>query len=115
MKNPVLNCNQLDKAYASEFLTTHRGKRCVSLLSEVRTTAMLELVFTCVVSELPTLDGTKKYKARQLCNEGIWLRLAHAEISCAGLCLAYLAEGGDLPLRMHRTPSGKGPKSYWIY
>ena len=114
MKNPVQNCDHLDRAYARVFLATHRGKRCVSSYGEVRTTAMLELVFTCVVSERPTLDSTKKYKARQLCNEDIWLQLSHAEISCAGLCLAYLAEGGALPLRRHYTPSGKGPRSYWI-
>jgi hypothetical protein len=114
MKNSELTCDQLDRAYALEFFTTYRGKRCVSSYGEVRTTAMLELVFTCVVSELPTLDGTKKYKARQLCNEGIWLRLSHAEISCAGLCLAYLVDGGALPLRRHDTPSGKGPRTYWI-
>lgn len=110
LDNPVFN-----SAYATVFLTTSRGKRCIALLGEMRAPALIELVFTCVASELSSLNATKKYKARELCNEGIWLQLAKSETTCAGICLAFLADAGALPLRMHRTPSGKGPKSYWIY
>lgn len=115
MTTSELNNSALNSAYATVFLTTSRGKRCITSLGQVRSPALLELVFTCVANELSSLNATKKYKARELCNEGIWLQLAKSEITCAGICLAFLADAGALPLRMHRTPSGKGPKSYWIY
>jgi hypothetical protein len=115
LNNVVSPADTFDAYHATLFLTTARGKRCVYWLGEVRTPALLELVFTCVSNELFSLDMTKKHKARELCNEGIWQQLAKAEITCAGICLAFLADVGALPLRMHRTPSGKGPKFYWIY
>ena len=110
-----LNNSTLNSAYSTVFLTTSRGKRCIALLGEMRSLAMLELAFTCVASEFSYLNASKKYKARELCNEGIWLQLTKSEITSAGICLAYFADAGALPLRMHKTPSGKGPKSYWIY
>ncbi len=110
-----LNNSALNSAHAAVFMTTTRGKRCITLLGEVRSPALLELVFTCVANELTSLDVTKKYKARELCNEGIWLQLTKSEITSAGICLAYLADAGALPLRKHKTPSGKGPKSYWMF
>ena len=115
MNTSELNSSTLNSAYSTVFLTTGRGKRCMASLGEIRAPALLELVFTCVANELASLDAAKRYRARELCNEGIWLQLAKSEITCAGICLAFLADAGALPLRMHRTPSGKGPKSYWIY
>lgn len=96
------------------FLGTGRGKRCVTSLGNPVSVAMLELVYICVTSEIPFLDATKKHLARALCHLDIWKSLSKSEQHCAGMCIAFLADAGVLPLRMHRTKSGKGPKFYWI-
>jgi hypothetical protein len=96
------------------FLGTARGKRCVTTLGKPISVAMLELVYTCVSQEIPFLDATKKHLARELCHLDVWNVLSKSETHFAGMCIAFLAEAELLPLRMHRTKSGKGPKFYWL-
>ena len=104
----------LDTQIKNAFLGTGRGKRCVITLGNAVSFAMLDLVYTCVSNEAPLLDATKKQLARTLCHLDVWHTLSNSEKYCAGMCVAYLADAGVLPLRMHRTNSGKGPKFYWL-
>lgn len=104
----------IDTEVKATFLDTGRGKRCVTTLGNAVSLAMLELVYICVSNEIPFLDTAKKHLARALCHMDIWKALSKAEKHCAGMCIAFLADAGVLPLRMHRTKSGKGPKFYWL-
>lgn len=114
LQSTPMRVGLLNSQHRAAFLKTGRGRRCASTLGEGLSVAMLDLVLICVNSESQFLDAAKKHRARELCNVEIWRQLAWSESCCAGMCLAFLADAGVLPLRMHRTASGKGPKSYWI-
>ena len=107
--------NVLASDFVAEFLRSRRGKFCLNKLDNGGTVALLELVFLCVVAEIDSLNRSVMHKSKDLCNRQIWQHLKGWEPTCAGICIAYLAATGVLPLRRHRTPSGKGSASYWIY
>jgi hypothetical protein len=114
MTNDQQGVDTLHSDYVAEFLQSPRGKFCRKRLGKVCTIGLLELVFTCVGAEVDSLNPLVMHKAKDLCNREIWQHLKGWELTCGGICIASLAETGALPLRRHRTPSGKGPASYWI-
>lgn len=97
------------------FPSSVNGLRCRAMLGEVQAQALLVQVYTWCSSNLPLLDDARKHLSRDLCHADRWNTLSRRERICAGLCIAFLVNReAALPLRMHKTRSGKGSKSYWI-
>lgn len=55
------------------------------------------------------------YSTEDLCGPDLWDRLGYdGARRAAGMCLAHLVECQAVPLQLHWTPSGNGPKRYLL-
>lgn len=96
------------------FFQSASGRRCRAMLGEEPALRLLGSVFRACTATLPTLSRIRKHPSRDLCGAEFWAPLSKRLRICAGLCVANLVDRQDLPLRLHRTPSGRGAKTYWI-
>lgn len=96
------------------FLASWGGKRCESMLgSAAAARKLFELVHATSLQKLPLLDRRRNHQTRDLCAD-VWPDLLPRETKCAGMCMAFMARKGVLPLVLHQTKSGSGAKKYWI-
>jgi len=115
MNSQTTNLYQLTAtAVKDAFHSSARGRRCRAMLGDRSADRMLRHVYAWCSRNLPALDPARKHLSRELCGSVTWSVLKPKEYICAGMCIAFLATHGVLPLRMHKTRSGKGPKAYWI-
>jgi hypothetical protein len=96
------------------FLKSGRGRWCAKRLGLEPSLALLKLVHIAALDEVPTLDPSKMHLTRVVLNLDLWSYFGGWELSCAGACLGFLAETKAIPLRKHRTRSGKKGQHYWI-
>ena len=75
---------------------------------------LLRFVFRACVTNIPRLSRTSRHPSRDLCGAEYWAPMSRGLKSCAGMCVAFLADRQDLPLQLHVTRSRKGSKNYWI-
>jgi hypothetical protein len=100
----------------SEFLSSSRGIRCRITLGDEATRRLLQSVYAWAVANLLSLSYHRMHKARDVCGADNWKSLPSkgGVRNYAGMCLAFLEASKSLPLRMHKTKSGKGSRHYWI-
>ena len=96
------------------FLASASGRRCSAMIGERAALGLLRSVYRACTATMPTLSRTRKHASRDLCGAAYWAPLSRGLMSCAGLCIAFLVKRQDLPLRLHKTRSGKGSKTYWL-
>ena len=75
---------------------------------------LLRSVFLACATNIPRLSRTSRHPSRDLCGAEYWAPMSRGLKSCAGMCVAFLADRQDLPLQLHVTRSRKGSKTYWI-
>lgn len=95
-----------------DFLHSHRYARCASLLDERELTVMLVEVLRAASAAAFALRSGKPYLARELCGDLGWHGWPKRRQVCAGICLSYLVEREAVPLQLHLTRSGRGPRRY---
>lgn len=97
------------------FTTSSSGLRCRITLGDDTTLTLLQTIFAWSKGNLLNLSPRRMYKAREVCGLENWNSMPRSRSlrSCAGMCLAFLAQSEALPLAIHRTKSGKGSKHYW--
>lgn len=97
------------------FRETGGGVRAEELLKKLKLSSeqVLLQVLASVAEVVPALQHGALYSAEQLCGPELWsqFKTVGARRS-AGMCLAYLVDRRALPLKLHVTPSGKGPRRY---
>lgn len=99
------------------FLDTAAGQRAVGLMRthKMSLSEVLEAVEAAVSDVLPVLMHNALYSAEQLCGPELWDRLRFdGARRVAGMCLAFLVECQAVPLVVHWTSSGNGPKRYLL-
>lgn len=106
----------LPEFIVSEFMSTSRGYRCRTTLGDKAARQLLQWVYASCDGHLPSLSHSCMHLARDACGIDNWKSLPQrmSFLSCAGICLAFLVTRKALPLRMHTTRSGKGPRKYWV-
>lgn len=96
------------------FLATYGGERCEKMLgSTEEARGLFNLVYSTTKLKLPELDSGRNHKASEICSD-LWLGFRPRETHCAGMCMAFMARRGLLPIKLHWTRSGGGSKKYWI-
>ena len=95
-----------------DFLHSYRFARCVSFLEERELIPMLVEVLRAASAAALALQCDKAYLARDLCSALGWQGWPKRRQVCAGICLSYLVERQAVPLQLHRTRSGRGPRRY---
>jgi len=101
----------------NSFLLTPGGERAAWLLRNHRRGPgdLLAAIETELVGVLPHLIHGVLYSTEVLCGPDLWNRLRYDGVRrAAGMCLAYLVACQVVPLQLHWTPSGKGPKRYML-
>ena len=97
------------------FMSSSRGYRCRTTLGDKIAQQLLQWVYAACIGNLPSLSNSCMHLARDVCGIDNWKTLPSVSTrSCAGICLAFLVTRESLPLRMHKTRSGKGPRKYLI-
>ncbi len=104
----------LPDSSVNAFLASASGRRCSSMIGELAAMRLLRSVHRACTATMPTLSRTRKHPSRDLCGAAYWAPLSRGLKSCAGLCIAFMVKRQDLPLRLHKTRSGKGSKTYWF-
>jgi hypothetical protein len=105
----------LPDAALRTFLATPRGAQCAGWLDAASAMQLLQSVYVACSENLRSAHAGQKYLARELCGDPFWSARRRREQICAGICLVYLVdEIQALPLRLHKTKSGKGSKRYWL-
>jgi len=106
----------LTRAALVAFFRSWRGKRCRSLIGNRATVRWARTVYAHVVPATAKLDPKRKVTAGDLFGADDWNGLRRAYQVCAGIFIAFVVSSTDLlPLRMHKTRSGKGTKKYWLH
>ena len=116
MKNDSQNTNLNGSGLSVDsFLTSAQGQRCRSTLGEARARWLVRAVQERARINIPTQSPSRRHLTRELFGEADWAELPPgATRNCAGMCMAYLVIHKLLPLRTHRTRSGRGSRSYWL-
>jgi hypothetical protein len=97
------------------FVASPAGARAAGLLRTHRTPllAMFEVVRLEVTDNLPGLIEGGLYSTEQLVGPEVWAAWPfYGQRRAGGMCLAFLVDIGAIPLELHKTLSGKGPKRY---
>jgi len=100
---------------ADRFKVTPGGVRAKALLTthNIATGDLMHIVLEEIAERIPALRAGVLYKSKQLCGQELWSAFIYDGIRRAvGMCVAYLVNSGALPLKLHVTKSGKGPKRY---
>jgi hypothetical protein len=100
---------------ATYFAETPGGLRAASLLRthKINPRALLAVIESEVLDAAPHLFHGALYSTEDLCGPELWDRLHYDGAKrAAGMCMAYLVECRAVPLMLHITASGKGPKRY---
>lgn len=95
-----------------DFRDSYRFTRCVSFLDERELMQMLLEVLRTASAAALALRCGKAYLARELCSAIGWHGWPKRKQVCAGICLSYLVEREAVPLLLHQTRSGRGPRRY---
>lgn len=100
-----------------EFMTSSRGTCCRIHLGDDDAMELLKTVYSWAKRNLPSLNPSRMHLGRDVCGLHNWntMKGKGSRRNYAGMCLAFLVDAEALPLRMHRTKSGKGPKKYWVH
>lgn len=104
------------RAYVA-FLNTAGGQRAAGLMRthKMSLSEVLVAVEAAIWDVHPVLMSGALYSTEELCGPELWDRLRFdGARRVAGMCLAFLVECHAVPLVMHWTPSGKGPKRYLL-
>lgn len=107
----------VDMQIAKLFGQTAGGQRAAGLLRvhKIDPANLLAAVHTEVLGVLPHLIHGVLYSAEDLCGPDLWACLRYDGAKrAAGMCLGYLVECQAVPLQLHWTPSGNGPKRYLL-
>ena len=107
----------MDMTIFEAFLVSRGGVRADGLSrgSGTPLEKVFEFVGDEVTSKLGVLDPNRRYTTKQLCLPDLWAALPlPSQRRSAGMCLKFLVAAGALPLVLHKTKSGKGPKRYCL-
>jgi len=97
------------------FKDTPGGTRAEGLLGRHKIVVkdLMSAVFSEVNERVPVLCHDALYSTEQLCGEELWDVIRHVGLRrAAGMMIVFLVETGVVPLDVHLTKSGKGPKRF---
>lgn len=112
--SPIAASSGIPDLVLHAFFKTWRGRRFRSLVHEGQGVLLVRQVFARAQASCNGLDPARKHAAGELYGMADWDTLPQGMRVCAGICLAYLVDNGQLPLKVHWTPSGKGKRHYWL-
>lgn len=107
--------NYLPDHLIYRFKETAGGLRAAGLVEKHKLSLeeMLLAVLSEVQERVPFLYHGALYSTEQLCGEELWAAFRHVgPRRAAGMIVVFLAECGVVPLVIHLTRSGKGPKRF---
>lgn len=95
------------------FAASASGRRVCQFLTKGRSTPeqFLVTILNTVNDIVPALQADTKYLTEDLCDPDVWPTWKIGEHRCAGMCLRYLSETGELPLEVV-SPKGKYPLAF---
>lgn len=97
------------------FKETSGGQRAIGLLGrhKIALKDMMAAVLSEVNERVPVLFHGALYSTEQLCGEELWEAVRYVgPRRAAGMILVFIVETGVVPLDIHQTKSGKGPKRF---